>query len=199
MGLELHVFVLLDSRGPARETLRREGLVETYERAHPGQGTANVCYAFDNAFVELLWIEDESDARHPRTARTRLWERSHHGCPFGICWRGEVSFETWDYHPQYLPQERAISVATLSDDPAQPMLFAALGKAPSTWPEDRQRGLQRASGFSKLALHISAPHRVPELEELARGGVFTLSEGPWDARIAFGEKTLSLAALRDPR
>jgi hypothetical protein len=43
-----HLFVFIEPDGPEIEALRRLGLVETYRRAHPGQGTANVCFAFDN-------------------------------------------------------------------------------------------------------------------------------------------------------
>ncbi|MEO1271293.1 MAG: hypothetical protein AAFX99_24640, partial [Myxococcota bacterium] len=67
------------------------GLVETYRRAHPGQGTANVCYALDNAFLELLWVVDLDEALSPAIRRTGLALRSEwkrHGIsPFGIAWR----------------------------------------------------------------------------------------------------------------
>ena len=88
-----HVFLFVQPDGPEIGALRRLGLTETYRRAHPGQGTANVCFAFDNLFLELLWLTSETEARSPAIARTRLWDRSRWSAsgtsPFGIALRGE--------------------------------------------------------------------------------------------------------------
>ena len=83
-----HVFVMVDGEGPESERMRALGLVETYRRSHPGQGTQNICYAFENIFLELLWIADADEARSLAIARTRLFERSRWrseaACRFGV-------------------------------------------------------------------------------------------------------------------
>ncbi|MEO0814134.1 MAG: VOC family protein, partial [Myxococcota bacterium] len=62
--LELdHVFVMISDGVRQHRALEALGLVETYRRIHPGQGTKNICYAFENAFLELLWVHDEHEAR----------------------------------------------------------------------------------------------------------------------------------------
>jgi len=75
--LELdHIFFFVRPGGREAGALARAGLREAYRRRHPGQGTANVCYAFDNAFLELLWVEDWDEINSPAVARTKLAERA---------------------------------------------------------------------------------------------------------------------------
>lgn len=154
-----HLFMFIEPGGPEIDALQRLGLQETYSRAHPGQGTANVCFAFDNLYLELLWLTSEAEARSPAIARTRLWERSQWRtlgtCPFGMAFRGDLAsagVPTWDYQPPYLPDGMAIPVATASDDPALPMLFSFPGgAAPSEWPAERRGRLQRDVGWGQVA------------------------------------------------
>ena len=178
-----HVFLFIEPEGPEVDALKRLGLTETYRRAHPGQGTANACLAFDNLFLELLWITNESEARSPAIARTRLWERSqwltHGSCPFGLAVRGDlvgVGVPTWDYRPPYLaqvlPAEAGISVAAASDDPTFPMVFVSPGKVrPVQWPDERKGRLQQTAGFgSVLSVELGLPPRAasaPLLRTLA--------------------------------
>lgn len=168
-----HIFLFIEPDGPEIDTLQRLGLTETYRRAHPGQGTANVCFAFDNLFLELLWLTSEADARSPVIARTRLWERSRWftqgSCPFGVAVRGDLAgagVPTWDYRPPYLaqalPAGAGIPVATASDDPALPMVFVSPGKdSPAQWPEERSGTLQRVAGFGPvLSVELGLPARA---------------------------------------
>jgi predicted metal-dependent HD superfamily phosphohydrolase len=168
-----HLFLFIEPDGPEIDALRRLGLTETYRRAHPGQGTSNACFAFDNLFLELLWLTSEADARSPAIARTRLWERSQWftqgSCPFGVAVRGDLAsagVPTWDYRPPYLaqvlPAGVGIPVATASDDPGLPMVFVSPGKeTPAQWPEERRGTLQQAAGFgSVLSVELGLPLRA---------------------------------------
>jgi len=105
-----HVFVCTSSRGPAAELLRRAGLVEGTRNRHPGQGTACRRFFFSNAMRELLWLEDEVEARSEQTRVTRLWERfsaaGQTASPFGVILRPAPGTEpvcpwrSWSYRPQ---------------------------------------------------------------------------------------------------
>ncbi len=161
-----HLFLFVEPEGPEIEALKRLGLSETYRRAHPGQGTANACFAFDNLYLELLWLTSEAEARSAPIARTRLWERSRWceqgASPFGIAVRGDlagVGVPTRDYRPPYLPEGMAIPVACASDDPALPMVFVSPGhQQPSDWPEAQRGHLQRSAGFGKvLSVEMGLP------------------------------------------
>lgn len=168
-----HIFLFIEPEGREIDALRRLGLTETYRRAHPGQGTANACFAFDNLFLELLWVTNQAQVRGPLIARTRLWERSQwlcqDSCPFGVAVRGDLAgagVSTWDYRPPYLAQILSagggIAVATDSDDPALPMVFVSPGKeTPAQWPEERRGTLQQAAGFgSVLSIDLGLPARA---------------------------------------
>jgi Glyoxalase-like domain len=92
MRIELdHVFVCTAPGAPEAERLIEFGLHEGSPNHHPGQGTANRRFAFVNAMIELLWVEDSSEAQNQNTRRTLLWERwsgrYHNASPFGICLR----------------------------------------------------------------------------------------------------------------
>lgn len=185
-----HVFVFVEYGAQrAKQLMEAAGFVETYRRVHPGQGTANICYALDNAFIELLWLTDEDEANGPLIKRTGLAQRAAWRAlgtsPFGIAWRLDASVkaqpvQTWPYTPPYLPAGMSIQVATLSDDPRQPMLFASPGtQPPSQWPPERQGQLQRPGGLSAiLGIELGLPAEAPvpqDLEQLTRAGWLSIS------------------------
>ena len=168
------------------------GFVETYRRRHPGQGTENICFCFDNAFVELLWVNDEAEIKSSSIARTALYERSRHldlgTCPFGIAWRGNTSVSTWSYRPPYLPPPMAINVATDGDDPYQPMMFRSPGESPpSCWPAERRGNLQQHAGFQFIRIREfvmpASTSPSPTLQLLARNIGFAISSADEGYRI----------------
>ncbi len=135
-----HVFICTAVGAPEAEALTEAGLTEGPGNTHPGQGTACRRFFFRNAYLELLWVRDEAEARGARTAPLRLWDRWHgrsdgHTCPFGIALRaggatasgegdaGSAPFPTWPYRPQYLPAGTTIPVATSSGALHEPLLF----------------------------------------------------------------------------
>lgn len=178
-----HLFVFVEvGGGEARLRLEAAGLVPTYERRHEGQGTANVCYAFDNAYLELLWVEDAALLGGAAFARTALWPRANWrttgASPFGVCVRarGAFPFPGWLWHPIYLPPGLDFEVAQASADPAVPFLFRMPGGArPDAWPDGRAGGRQRAAGLAEIgAVHLAA---LPGGEAL-RGLVLEPALGP---------------------
>ena len=159
-----HLFLFIQPGGPEVDALRRLGLTETFRRAHPGQGTANVCFAFDNLYLELIWATDEAELRSPTTVPTRLWERSQwrssSHSPLGVAVRGELpGVRTWDYRPPYLPGETSIQVALDSQNAELPLVFVSPeGKAPTEWPADRRGQLQAAGGWGRVvAVELVVP------------------------------------------
>lgn len=68
-----HLFVFVEPGAPERAALERAGLRESFRRRHPGQRTANVCFCFDNAYLELLWeggpAGDRVSCRRPHPPR----------------------------------------------------------------------------------------------------------------------------------
>ena len=92
MGYEIdHIFVLTDAGAPAADALLQLGFTEGPPNRHQGQGTANRRFFFDNAMLELLWVESVEDASSPAARPLQLAERwmgrSNSASPFGICLR----------------------------------------------------------------------------------------------------------------
>lgn len=186
-----HVFVLVEPGAPEAAGLERAGLRESFRRAHPGQGTTNVCYCFDNAYLELLWAVDGAELASPAVAPIRLAERaawrSTGASPFGIALRTEppeapLPFATWDYRAPFLPPGLAIPVAHCSTDPRQPMLFRSLGSTrPEQWTDGRAGERQRGAGLAELAaLHLTLPpglEPAAELRQLEQAGLLSLGTG----------------------
>lgn len=169
-----HVFVFADHRAAAVEALASCGLSRSFERSHPGQGTANVAACFDNAYLEVIWPEDPAELVSVPVARTRLSERSRwretRACPFGIGLRSALPFPSWEYRPPYLPDGAGIAIALASEDPRQPFLFRSPGSArPDQWTDGRAGDRQRQAGLNEItALHLDLPAGAsPALRTLA--------------------------------
>jgi hypothetical protein len=121
MRLELdHVFVCCATGASEAEALLALGIREGSSNVHPGQGTSNRRFFFENFYLELLWVANAVEARSERTWRTRLWERwsgrASGACPFGVIFRPTKTpvaapFATWSYQPQYLPAGASIEFA----------------------------------------------------------------------------------------
>lgn len=174
-GLALcHVFVFVEPEAPEAKQLDDLGLRENCRRDHPGQGTANVCYCFDNAYLELLWVTDQAAVSSPIISRTGLAERAdwqNNGAnPFGIALRGinPAPYPTWDYTPPYLPDGVSIPVALSSDDPSQPLLFMSPGNArPDQWKDGRAGERQHAAGLREItALELTLAQGVAPSQNL---------------------------------
>ncbi len=209
-----HIFLFVDDMEAAEALGRSLGLAETYRRHHPGQGTANICYCFENAFLELLVLTNPSEAGSPAIARTGLRQRASWRelgtCPVGIAWRldrqeAPPSFATWPFRPPYLPESMHIPVAVESDDPATPLLFQSPGTAPPhDWPADRRGLLQEAAGLRRLSqVRLTSPRGFipgPVLSTVLAATGCALEEGHgfhWSARLVLsrhdgGETALAI-------
>ena len=153
-----HLFIRVQADGPEGQALRDFGLIEGSGNRHPGQGTANRRFFFNNAFIELLWIADAAEAGSEQTRPTMLHERlsDSTASPFGVCFRPgaaeeRAAFATFDYAPSYLPPGMSIGIA--SDAPlSEPMwFFLASAKAPAAWPPERRQPLQPHDGLTQIS------------------------------------------------
>ena len=92
MSWELdHVFFASADADAAETELAAFGFAFTVRRAHQGQGTANACAVFENAFFELLRMREpaelDSDLVRPLGLAERIRWRETGACPFGLCFR----------------------------------------------------------------------------------------------------------------
>ena len=101
-----HLFLAVPDRGACGDPLVAFGLTEGSGNRHEGQGTANRRFFFPNLMLEILWVEDEREARSALTGPMGLFERCREAgaSPFGVGIRAEgpLSFPAWEYRPRYL-------------------------------------------------------------------------------------------------
>ena len=185
-----HVFVFPRDPAALQRRLDMEGLVPSFRRDHPGQGTANVCYCFENTYLELLRVEDATAEQHPHVARTALIRRGSGDasvCPIGIAWRNEadgtMDVDTWHYEPPFLPAGASIAVATESDDPTAPFVFRSPGdRPPSEWTDGRAGALQRNAGLGRveriILRHPPGYRPGPAIAELVRHTMLSVETAP---------------------
>ncbi|MDZ8258286.1 VOC family protein [Nostoc sp. ChiQUE01b] len=193
MQLELdHIFVCVEPEAPPADLLTAFGFTAGSRRIHRGQGTANVCFFFDNAYLELLWLFDTNEIQSPVVRPTGLWERCRwqetQACPFGISFRPkasdlrEIPFPTWDYHAAYLPLKASIPIATNSDNLSEPLIFISPAtKNPRNLPLERRPPLVHQVGFKEItALQVTLPdvqNFSAEVRTLIDLGLVQFSQG----------------------
>jgi Glyoxalase-like domain len=180
MAFELdHIFILTDVGAAVVDRLVAAGFVEGSGRLHPGQGTANRCFFFHNAMLELLWVHSLEEAQSEPIRRTRLgerWSNRQTVCPFGICWRPvgdaqDIAFASWAYQPPYLPKTVSIAIGMNSAVLTEPMLFQIpFGRRPDQLPVEKAQPMAHPIGLqeiTRVTLITPAPHPPsPELQTL---------------------------------
>lgn len=130
-----HVFLATAAPEADEAALAKFGFRFSQRRVHSGQGTANACAIFENAFLELLYALDEkelwSDIVSPLGLRERIHWQTTGACPFGICFRSTVEdaapgpwpFATWEYKAEYLPPGVTLPIVTPGSSFTEPLLF----------------------------------------------------------------------------
>lgn len=186
-----HVFVCTDRDGSEADRLVEAGLTEGRSAVHPGQGTANRCFLFHNAYLELIWVHDADEAGSALTQRTRILERwtgrTERTCPFGICVRplrpstdSACPFAAWEYLPRYVPSSRPIHIGSNCDRLDEPMLFFLKdASAPDSWPG--QPLLHHRLGVRRIT-HLVWTRPVetalsPELQTVVDAGLLGVERG----------------------
>lgn len=173
-----HLFIFSSNQGTEANKLVQFGLKEGSSRVHPGQGTTNRKFYFENFFLEVLWVHDESEIRSPRTSMTNLWERANfktnQHSPFGLCLENtddtdELFVNAKQYLPAYFPDRKAVEFI---DHYQLPWLFRLPFKGEkkrTTEPLDHPKQLKQ---LTKTTFQI--PHDLQtarDIEHLSNGQI----------------------------
>lgn len=164
-----HVFVSASVGAPEGDRLIDLGLLEGSATRHPGQGTANRRFFFANAMLELIWVENELEARSDAepARRLHLWERwanrDRGACPFGVCLHPTAGtsdvapFPSWQYRPSYSPV--GMPVANNSSVDTEPLVFyIPMHRRTDTAPADRREPYEHALPIRELtSMRIFSP------------------------------------------
>ena len=162
-----HVFFAASDADSVEVVLTQFGLTFTDRRIHHGQGTANACANFENAFFELLRAHDleelGSDIVRPLGLDERIRWRETGACPFGLCFRpsdaptdtGVWPFETWGYEAAYVPRGTSIPIVTPRWALGEPLVFVS----------NRSKSPVSASNTGSR-LHCGTPRTLTRVEVL---------------------------------
>lgn len=180
MTVELdHIFVCVSAGGgPEAKRLVDAGFREGAPNVHPGQGSACRRFFFRNAYLELFWISNETEARSDLVSPVHLWERWRYretgSSPFGVCVRrragaapdAPLPFATWSYHPPYVPPSFGIDIAERSARLEEPLLFHLPGGTrPDEYPPERGQPLDHPCGAVEITgVRIVSPLSIEPLD-----------------------------------
>ena len=194
MSWELdHVFLATSDADSVEMALAEFGIAFTERRIHRGQGTANACAKFENAFFELLCPHDleelRSDIVRPLGLDERIHWRKTGACPFGVCFRpsdaGSVPrswpFATWGYKAAYVPTGASIPIVTPSGCLAEPLVFVSTrSKSPVS---TSSKGSSLHCGARRTLTRVEV-HRTDPASPVSAGvqwfvenGFFSLNNG----------------------
>lgn len=157
-----HLYLIVDQPGAPSEmaALTKGGLTQSWSRKHVGMGTANIFLCFDNAFLELIWIENEAEAAtSPVGLRLieRKRKRDQGAMPFGLALRtpgpgAPFPFAGWQFKPPSVSDmKNVVTIANSSDDITQPFLFRGQRSIPpKEWTDGLAGQRQRPGGFGDI-------------------------------------------------
>jgi hypothetical protein len=200
-----HVFVCCAVGALEAAFLVEKGLLEGSPNTHPGQGTANRRFFFDNAYIELLWVSDPAEAQSELALPTQLWERwscrSTVACPFGLVFRprtdtiADCPFPCWSYRPAYLPGGFSIKVGrnvALTEPQLFYLPFARHRDPSGREPTSHPAGIERITHVSVTICGKDQPSEA--LAHAINAGLLSLRRQPrYLLELGFeGKRTTSL-------
>jgi len=169
MAIELdHVFICASVGAESEASaLTAFGLTEGKANTHPGQGTACRRFFFQNAYLELLWVDNPAEAQSKMIRPTHLWDRwtgrSNNTCPFGVGFRpgvrehSAIPFPAWEYRPPYLPDTSSIQIAANAGQLTEPMLFyLPFSRQPEFLPAEHRARLRQITRLDLFTRHAAS-------------------------------------------
>ncbi|HMI86352.1 MAG TPA: VOC family protein [Polyangiaceae bacterium] len=184
-----HVFFATADADAAEREITQFGVTFTRRVAHHGQGTANACAMFENAFFEILRPVEYQELRCANVRPLGLEERIHWretgACPFGVCFRpsdadGALAswpFETWRYEAAYLPTGACIPIVTPVGCLAEPLVFLATKPRSVNHEMPLHRGAVRRLTGVKVVRVGSASVVSQGVRWFSENGYFSLADG----------------------
>jgi Glyoxalase-like domain len=186
--LELdHIFVCISNELDIINIYSEFGLNFSARRIHPGQGTANRCAFFNNAYLELLLRDNDQELQSQPVKPVSLWERlkwKHTGAnPFGVAFRfvkntnQDLPVPTWFYHAPFLPDGASIPIITPPNSIQEPLIFLSpVVKAPFDRSSTEHRGSKRTVTQVKITTP-SAQNISPGVKWFCEKNLIYITEG----------------------
>lgn len=165
MSIELdHIFILAQPNAPEADLLVAAGLIEGPSNRHPGQGTSNRRFFFQNTTLEFLYVHDADEAANGPAKNLRFNERYSQAdaSPFGLIMRnvkGEagIPYEGWRYCPDYFANNQCFHVGENSDILKEPLCICM----PDNLPQRSATRAPENPEWNLTQLRIDMPEPAP--------------------------------------
>lgn len=140
-----HIFIVSTQAGAEADELVRFGLTEGSSRRHPGQGTQNRKFYFENFFLEILFVVDAEELSRSAIQASGLTARMHFQhtgrSPFGLCLVNTPDTDplfqsAYPYQPDYFPDGMRIDVLSHDAHPSLPWMFRLPFRGISKKPDE---------------------------------------------------------------
>lgn len=163
-----HIFVWVSEEAPEAAALEKLGLyTDRRVNKHTGQGTASIVFYFENAYLELIWVDDEGVAAKKDNeaggGAVHMVERSRWrqtgASPFGVGLHGRagvtdaIPFATRKYWAEWMKPDTFIEFATSSSNAREPMCFVVPEYIAVPPPEKVRSLLESRPEARKLFAH----------------------------------------------
>ena len=184
-----HVFTVVTAGAPEAQVLQKAGFsLFPDTTTHEGQGTASVFFMFENAYFELIWIDNAEELRRADTELAARMMRPDTS-PFGLGLR-QVNYEapglpfhTRSYKADWIQPNAEVRFAK-EGSLEEPLVFVVpaymswLSSAPLSFREQisHPNGAQRIT-----SVHVSGPRTTTPsaaLHYLLQQGVIETAEAP---------------------
>lgn len=196
--LELdHVFVWVTKEAPEAKTLEKAGLqIHNGTHKHDGQGTASKVFIFENAYLELIWIDDEQAAAKNATrsgidmTKRARWKKSG-ASPFGVGLHRRpgsesiIPFPVRLYWAEWMKPDTVIEFAQTVTNLSEPMYFVVPEYISIASPVMRERVKEPSSGghpmgvsrLSSLRIVTTGNRLTSTSELLSQSGIAKVERG----------------------
>lgn len=150
-----HIFISSRNLGQEADQLLGAGFLEGSNRIHPGQGTRNRKFYFENFFLEIIWENDPLELESDLIRKTGLTDRVRFEASgvsrFGLGLENtdesdSVFLECELYQPVYFPEGKLFQILPNRENPALPWTFRGPFKGLKTAhsePLDHPNGIRR--------------------------------------------------------
>ena len=161
LAIELdHIFILTEASAPKADLLLEMGLIEGSNNTHPGQGTSNRRFFFQNTTLEFLYVHDVPETENGPAQGLRFQERStsHTASPFGLIMRtvtenNHIPFIAWNYCPDYFANDMCFRVGENSNLLEEPLCICM----PDNFPQRKDQAAPENANWVLTQAQISIP------------------------------------------
>jgi Glyoxalase-like domain len=167
-----HIFIWVSTGAPEAATLQKLGLyTDGKVHKHSGQGTSSMVFLFENAYLELIWIDESEVARRKgQQMGTDLlaraaWKQTG-ASPFGIGLHHRAAgsshppFPTKKYWAEWMKPDTFIFIAESSVNLKEPFFFVVPDYLAVPSADQLKLFLDSQPDYRKNYIHALGIHKL---------------------------------------